>query len=114
MSTNPEDKANGWAEWSRYVLKELERLNAVYTELRNDLGETNKNVIEVKAKIDGFLVAKDLTEKELAEIKAKQMELLQWKAEQKGKSDRANLISIVALIATGVMVIINIAKALGL
>ena len=37
MSSNP--PLNGWHEWSRYVLKELERLNAVIQELVASIAE---------------------------------------------------------------------------
>jgi hypothetical protein len=30
-------EANGWAEWSKHVLKELERLNVNYENLNNKI-----------------------------------------------------------------------------
>lgn len=40
----PPDKKDGWEQWGKYVLKELERLNACYTSL-------DKNVTDVKVEI---------------------------------------------------------------
>ena len=41
---------NGWNEWSKYVLKELERLNGVYTILDGKLDEIMKDVSTLKVK----------------------------------------------------------------
>lgn len=40
-------QVNGWHEWSRHVLKELERLNESYSRLRTD-------VSDVKAKVNDY------------------------------------------------------------
>ena len=44
MSENNENK--GWTEWSNHVLKELERLNSNYEELRNEITQTNKELVK--------------------------------------------------------------------
>ena len=35
---------NGWKEWSKYVLKELERLNACYETLRKDINDKHDKI----------------------------------------------------------------------
>jgi predicted DNA binding CopG/RHH family protein len=42
---------NGWNEWSRFVLKELERLNVCYKELQDIITQQTK---EFNAKFDTF------------------------------------------------------------
>lgn len=41
------DPSNGWQEWSRHVLKELERLNGNYDTLSSDINE-------IKGKLGSF------------------------------------------------------------
>lgn len=50
-------KLNGWNEWSRYVLKELERLNTCYEQVRIELGniKTEVTMLKVKAGFWGLL-----------------------------------------------------------
>lgn len=45
-----QNNPNGWNEWSKYVLKELERLNGVYTILDGKLDEIMKDVSTLKVK----------------------------------------------------------------
>lgn len=44
------DDNNGWREWSRYVLKELERLNVCYNELDHKMSTLLKEVTILKVK----------------------------------------------------------------
>ena len=44
------DKENGWAEWSRYVLKELERLNKCYENLDTKIGKLSTQITILKMK----------------------------------------------------------------
>lgn len=39
---------DGWTEWSKHVLKELERLNDNHETLRTKLEEVQKNLVEIK------------------------------------------------------------------
>ena len=41
---------NGWNEWSKYVLKELERLNTCYERLDEKLDKVNNDIITLKLK----------------------------------------------------------------
>ena len=43
MSSNP--PLNGWHEWSRYVLKELERLNAVIQTLVGEIAGLRQEIV---------------------------------------------------------------------
>lgn len=54
MSDNP---LNGWNEWSRYVLKELERLNDCYESMRKDMTDmkTDLTMLKVKAGVWGLI-----------------------------------------------------------
>lgn len=45
-----EQEINGWQEWSKYVLKELERLNACTTELTNKNSALMVELAETKLK----------------------------------------------------------------
>tara|TARA_Y100000310_G_scaffold247602_1_gene253264 strand:+ start:32514 stop:32753 length:240 start_codon:yes stop_codon:yes gene_type:complete len=45
-----QNNPNGWNEWSKYVLKELERLNGAYTILDGKLDEIIKDVSTLKVK----------------------------------------------------------------
>jgi len=49
MPSNPGDN-NGWSEWSRFVLKELERLNTCYERLDEKLDKVNNDIIALKLK----------------------------------------------------------------
>lgn len=48
---------NGWNEWSKHILKELERLNACYEKLDERVQNLDKRltIIEVKAMMLGGL-----------------------------------------------------------
>lgn len=48
---------NGWDEWSKYVLKELERLNACYENIETDLRKIHVEIatLQVKAGIFGAI-----------------------------------------------------------
>jgi hypothetical protein len=54
MKNNP---INGWSEWSKYVLKELERLNTCYEKLDSHLDKiaTDIATLKVKASIWGAI-----------------------------------------------------------
>ena len=45
-----EQKANGWNEWSRYVLKELERLNSVLETQTIELNKIGQDIVSLKLK----------------------------------------------------------------
>lgn len=55
MQNNINDNS-GWKEWSKYVLKELERLNTSYERLDNRLDTVAKEIamLQVKAGIWGL------------------------------------------------------------
>ena len=44
------NNVNGWTEWSKFVLKELERLGEVYESLRKDIQILRDDVITLKTK----------------------------------------------------------------
>ena len=44
------ENINGWAEWSRFVLKELERLGESCESLRKDIQMLRDDVIMLKTK----------------------------------------------------------------
>ena len=41
---------NGWAEWSRFVLKELERLNGCYDDINEKVGLIREEIVALKIK----------------------------------------------------------------
>jgi predicted nuclease with TOPRIM domain len=47
MSENNESQ--GWKEWSNHVLKELERLNSNYENLRDEVVRTNQELVKTAA-----------------------------------------------------------------
>ena len=49
--------ANGWNEWSRYVLSELKRLNRVVEDLGKEIGRNNEITagLRVQAGIVGLI-----------------------------------------------------------
>ena len=49
--------ANGWNEWSRYVLSELKRLNRVVEDLGKEIGRNNEIIagLRVQAGIVGLI-----------------------------------------------------------
>jgi predicted nucleic acid-binding Zn-ribbon protein len=47
------DQDNGWGEWSKHVLKELERLNDNHEALRDKLDDLSKQVTEIKSGLTG-------------------------------------------------------------
>jgi len=44
------ESPNGWNTWSKYVLKELERLNVCYGELKKEVVQTNIEIAKLKVK----------------------------------------------------------------
>ena len=46
-----------WNEWSKYVLKELERLNSCYTDMNKQLGKIREDIasLQVKSGIWGLV-----------------------------------------------------------
>jgi len=49
-----EIKLNGWNEWSRFILKELERLNNCYEKLDKKLNTVKEDIIILKMKAWAF------------------------------------------------------------
>lgn len=45
-----ENNGNGWKEWSKYVLKELERLNDCYYNLNTKYNDLDKKLDEIHIK----------------------------------------------------------------
>lgn len=43
-------ESNGWNEWSRHVLAELERLNDCYTQLNTSVGNIHIEIAMLKVK----------------------------------------------------------------
>lgn len=48
---------NGWNEWSKYVLKELERLNGCYEKLEDHIQKVSTDIamLKVKAGVWGLI-----------------------------------------------------------
>ena len=44
------DYQNGWTEWSKFVLKELERLNECYDKMSTDVGGIKTEIALLKLK----------------------------------------------------------------
>ena len=45
------DDINGWREWSKFVLKELERLNDCYDKQQRDLRQNSLDLAQLKIKV---------------------------------------------------------------
>ena len=45
-----EPNANGWGEWGKHVLKELERLNECYERLHTDVAGIKTDIATLKVK----------------------------------------------------------------
>jgi hypothetical protein len=50
MTPEQEGRSNGWSEWSKYVLKELERLNECYEKIdqKADMIKDKMNMLQIK------------------------------------------------------------------
>jgi hypothetical protein len=59
MSDNPEKTPNGWPEWGKYVLKELERLNDLFEDLRDRVSEIDKKLTEVRVRVENLAPSVD-------------------------------------------------------
>jgi len=46
----PDTRPNGWNEWSRHVLKELERLNACYMQVNTKIEQLRVDIAMLKVK----------------------------------------------------------------
>lgn len=57
LNSSNDPNINGWNEWSKYVLKELERLNVCYEKLdtRLDTITTDLALLKAKAGVWGLL-----------------------------------------------------------
>lgn len=44
------DVQNGWNEWSKYVLKELERLNTCQERIEHDIGTIKTEIATLKVR----------------------------------------------------------------
>ena len=88
-------KPNGWSEWGRYVLKELERLNGCFEVLRDNQSKCRGGIKEDLSKLDHsvadeFTKTKDAVFIEMRKLEKavnKEMQLLRddviflkWKA----------------------------------
>jgi len=51
---------NGWNEWSRFVLKELERLNRCYESVDKKLDKMNEQLVLMRVKTAGIGAAVSL------------------------------------------------------
>ena len=49
-SAEKDGNKNGWAEWSRFVLKELERLNGCYDDINEKVGLIREEIVALKIK----------------------------------------------------------------
>jgi predicted nuclease with TOPRIM domain len=74
-------ETNGWTEWSKHVLKELERLNANYENLNNKIDSIKTDVHEEIASVKN----------EITKVKAMQYSLDELKAWKKTYEDEAVL-----------------------
>lgn len=45
---------NGWNEWSKFVLKELERLNECYEKLDGKMDKLNSRMTLIQVKVAGI------------------------------------------------------------
>jgi len=54
------NKVNGWNEWSRFVLKELERLNRCYEKLDGKIDKLSERQVLVRVKTAGIGAAVSL------------------------------------------------------
>ena len=45
-----EEKTNGWNEWSKHVLKELERLNGCQEQIEKDVKKISVDIATLKVK----------------------------------------------------------------
>jgi chromosome segregation ATPase len=76
---------NGWNEWSKHVLKELERLNTSIGETKEDILKVRENVLTFKSlqdSISEFKLWKEKINNELSKIETTHSELLdikEWK-----------------------------------
>ena len=52
MTPSPELRADsdGWDQWAKFVLKELERLNVHYEALRKEVGKIHTEIATLKVK----------------------------------------------------------------
>lgn len=50
MSPEVQHLTDGWNEWSKHVLKELDRLNTNYEGLRDEIGKIHQDISSLKAK----------------------------------------------------------------
>jgi hypothetical protein len=59
MSETASSSANGWSEWSRFVLKELERLNACHEKAYTEISELRRSTDAIAAalKFDNASIA---------------------------------------------------------
>jgi hypothetical protein len=108
MPNSPDDKGNGWGEWSRYVLKELERHNSLIEELNEKVIKIDGNVIEIKTKADAAILTKAQAEALVAELKTKQETLLDWKKFEEGRRSRANWLSVIAICLSSLIGILSL------
>ncbi len=76
-----QNERNGWTEWSKHVLKELERLNTNYENLTNKIDSLRSDVHEEIAEIKN----------EITKVKAMQYSLDELKSWKKTYEDEAVL-----------------------
>ena len=62
---------NGWNEWSRYVLKELERLNACFEKIDGKVDKLGERMTLLQVKVAGIAVISSLITSLIALVVAK-------------------------------------------
>lgn len=96
------EENQGWKEWSNHVLKELERLNSNYENIREEVSKTNTEITKVagmkhaltdikdwKTSVENVVNIKDLELMKLSLSKiSAQEELLDELKEEKNKAEK--------------------------
>jgi len=104
---NAQPLTDGWNEWSKHILKELERLNNNYEGLRTEISKVQRDITELKTKHSDVDDIKDWKKRMEESVSPSQLADLRKDVDDL-KSFKAKSITIFA----GVQLVITIVLAL--
>jgi len=84
INMDDNEKSSSWNEWSRYVLKELEKLNSNYDQIKDQLTEVKTDINQIRNYTKDIIELKEW-KKEIGEVVGpivfEVKDLKQWKAD---------------------------------
>jgi hypothetical protein len=96
MSDDNNNANNGWPEYKRSVLQQLEFLTKEVAEVKEAVHQMDKSLVLLPTKLS------------LDTLQTRIESLQLWKAQMEGKASRSNIVSIVAVVISAIGILLGI------